>query len=219
MNILIKFPTRNRKDKFFKVLNLYYDLLSDLNKTNFLITIDEDDIGMNESSVLSSLDELPNLTYKVGKSKNKIDAVNRDIVTENWDILLLASDDMIPKVKGYDEIIREKMIESFPDTDGVLWFNDGNRSDLNTLSILGLKYYKRFNYIYYPGYKSLYADNEFMDVANILKKQKYFNETIIHHEHPEFGFGVKDQIHVLNSIDQTYDANLFYNRKDKNFEL
>ena len=52
-----------------------------------------------------------------------------------------------------------------------------------------------------------------------MKKQKYFNETIIHHEHPEFGFGVKDQIHVLNSIDQTYDANLFYNRKDKNFEL
>ena len=64
------------------------------------------------------------------------------------------------------------MTELYPNTDGVLWFNDGNQGNrLNTLCILGKKYYERFNYIYHPDYTSLWADNEFMDVANLLNKQ------------------------------------------------
>lgn len=219
MNILIKFPTRNRREKFFQVLDLYYNLLDDINKTEFLITIDEDDLSMNNQLTLDKLIQYKNLNFTVGTSENKIHAVNRDIVEKNWDILLLASDDMIPQVKGYDKIIRDKMSEFFPDTDGVLWFNDGNRKDLNTLSILGLKYYQRFNYIYYHGYKSLWADNEFMTVANLLNKQKFFDEVIIHHEHPDYGFGNRDDIHSLNSINDSYDRNLFISRKNRNFDL
>lgn len=219
MNILIKFPTRNRREKFFQVLDLYYNLLDDINKTEFLITIDEDDLSMNNQLTLDKLIQYKNLNFTVGTSENKIHAVNRDIVEKNWDILLLASDDMIPQIKGYDKIIRDKMSEFFPDTDGVLWFNDGNRKDLNTLSILGLKYYQRFNYIYYHGYKSLWADNEFMTVANLLNKQKFFDEVIIHHEHPDYGFGNRDDIHSLNSINDSYDRNLFISRKNRNFDL
>lgn len=219
MKILIKFPTKNRKDKFFDVLNLYYNLLDDIDSTEFLVTIDEDDLSMNNKDVLNKLSKYKNLNFTVGISNSKIHAVNRDIPTKNWDILLLASDDMIPQVKGYDKIIRDKMLEFFPDTDGVLWFNDGNRKDLNTLSILGIKYYQRFNYIYYHEYKSLWADNEFMTVANLLGKQKFFDEVIIHHEHPDYGFGFRDNIHSLNSINDNYDRNLFLNRKNKNFNL
>lgn len=220
MKILIKFPTRNRKDKFFTVLDQYYELLENISDIEFLITIDSDDITMNNDETLNKLKTYKNLKYDLGLSKNKIDAVNRGIINDNYDIILVASDDMIPKVKGYDNIIRLKMQELYPDTDGVLWFNDGNQGNrLNTLCILGKKYYQRFNYIYHPDYTSLWADNEFMDVASLLNKQTYFNEVIIRHEHPDVGFGQRDFVHFDNIKYDRIDNGIYNKRKQNNFYL
>lgn len=219
MKILIKFPTRNRKDKFFQVLDLYYQFASNLDKLEFLITLDSDDTSMNTPEVIKKLETYKNLKFVYGTSNNKIHAVNRDIEDSDWDIILLASDDMIPKEKGYDEHIRFNMSINYPDTDGILWYNDGNRKDLNTLCILGKKYYKRFNYIYHPDYKSLWADNEFMTVGNILKKQTFIDKVIIHHEHPDWGYGGRDVIHSLNTQHDRYDRDTFLRRQKINFEL
>jgi len=220
MKILVKFPTRNRKEKFFDVVQKYYDYATDKNNLEFLITLDDDDLSMNNDEVRLKLNSYKNLKYIFGQSDNKIHAVNRDIEDYNWDIILLASDDMIPVQLGYDEVIRNKMKEFYPDTDGVLWFNDGFQGNkLNTLCILGKKYYQRFNYIYYPEYKSTWCDNEFMDVANILKKQKYFHNIIIKHEHPDWGYGKMDEIHQKNHGNLMYDMTLYNKRKQNNFNL
>jgi hypothetical protein len=221
MKILIKFPTRGRTFKFFNVLKNYYTMCDDLDNIKFLITLDTDDKLMNQPGVIDMFKEYKNLTYIYGESKSKIDAINRDIdIDDDWDIILLASDDMVPKVKGYDTIIRNKMNELYPDTDGVLWFNDGNQGDrLNTLCILGKKYYKRFNYIYNPEYKSVWSDNEFMDVANLLGKQTYFNDVIIRHEHPDVGFGQRDTIHFDNIKNESIDKDVYLKRKSINFGL
>jgi hypothetical protein len=220
MKILIKFPTRGRRDKFFNVLDIYYQLATNLNNIEFQITIDTNDESMNNYNVLEKLKTYKNLNYDLGISKNKIDAVNRDLIVGDWDIILLGSDDMIPKVKGYDDIIRNKMTELYPDTDGVLWFNDGNQGNrLNTLCILGKKYYERFNYIYHPDYTSLWADNEFMDVANLLNKQTYFNDIIIRHEHPDVGFGQRDFVHFDNIKFDYIDKSIYIKRKENNFGL
>lgn len=220
MKILIKFPTRGRRDKFFNVLDVYYQLSENIDNIEFQITIDTDDESMNNYNVLEKLKTYKNLKYDLGFSKNKIDAVNRGIINDNYDIILVASDDMIPKVKGYDNIIRLKMQELYPDTDGVLWFNDGNQGNrLNTLCILGKKYYERFNYIYHPDYTSLWADNEFMDVANLLNKQTYFNDIIIRHEHPDVGFGQRDFVHFDNIKFDYIDKGIYIKRKENNFGL
>lgn len=220
MKILIKFPTRGRRDKFFNVLDIYYQLAENVDNIEFQITIDTDDESMNNYNVLEKLKTYKNLKYGLGLSKNKINAVNRDITIGDWDIILLASDDMIPKIKGYDNIIRNYMRELYPDTDGVIWFNDGNQGNrLNTLCILGKKYYKRFNYIYHPDYTSLWADNEFMDVANLLNKQTYFNDIIIRHEHPDVGFGQRDFVHFDNIKFDYIDRDIYIKRKENNFGL
>jgi hypothetical protein len=102
----------------------------------------------------------------------------------------------------------------------VLWFNDGYQGDkLNTLCILGKKYYDRFGYIYHPEYKSVWCDNEFMDIANILEKQTYFSYVIIRHEHPDWGFGDNDEIHSANIRNGSHDSNLYNIRKTNNFGL
>lgn len=221
MKLLIKFPTRARSMKFFKVLDIYYSLLEDLDNTFFLITCDDDDLTMNNKTVKDMLSGYKNLKVIYDKSKSKIDAVNRDMnLAPEYDIILLASDDMIPQIKGYDNIIREDMEDNFPDTDGVLWYNDGFQKDkLNTLCILGKKYYERFNYIYYPEYKSTWSDNEFMDVANLLGRQVYFDDIIIKHEHPDWGFGSSDVIHNENVKNVSWDRQLFLNRKKIKFGL
>ena len=221
MKLLIKFPTRNRKNKFFKVLRQYQNLCENLDNTYFLITLDNDDESMNPSDVEDIFNTFKNVKVIYGTSNSKIHAVNRDIeLVNDWDIVLLASDDMTPKVKGYDNIIRNKMKEFYSDTDGILWFNDGHMGNkLNTLCILGKKYYDRFGYIYHPEYKSVWSDNEFMLVGNILGKQTYFEQVIIEHEHPDWGYGNRDEIHQNNSKNENQDKLLFTKRKDNNFYL
>lgn len=219
MKLLIKFPTRNRPEKFLKALDKYYRFLKD-KSTMFIVSCDNDDEMMKQEHIIEAIKQYDNVKLFFGDNKTKIEAVNANLENEQFDILLLASDDMIPMVQNYDEIIKEKMIEYYPDTDGVLWFNDGFQGNkLNTLSILGKKYYDRFGYIYYPKYKSVWCDNEFMDVANILNKQTYFDDVIIKHEHPDWGYGNRDVIHTLNSINVNEDMTLYNERKKINFNL
>ena len=58
-----------------------------------------------------------------------------------------------------------------------------------------------------------------MSVANILNKQKYFEQTIIKHEHPDYGFGNRDFIHSDNQKNESSDKKIFEIRKSKNFDL
>jgi hypothetical protein len=221
MKLLIKFPTRGRKTKFFTVLKEYQRLCEDIDNTFFLITLDDDDKEMNSAEVFDIFGTFKNVKFVYGNSHSKVHAINRDIeMINDWDIVLLASDDMTPKVKGYDNVIRDKMKEHYPDTDGILWFNDGHQGNrLNTLCILGKKYYDRFNYIYYPEYKSVWSDNEFMEIGKILGKQTYFDEVIIEHEHPDWGYGKRDVIHQINHTNENHDRNLYVTRKSNNFYL
>jgi len=221
MKLLIKFPTRGRKEKFFEVLNKYYEYLENLDNTKFLITCDNDDLTMNNDEVKKLFNTYKNLEVIYGVSKTKVDAVNRDMdKSGEYDIILLASDDMIPQIHGYDNIVREKMKEYYPDTDGVLWFSDGyQKNKLNTLCILGKKYYERFDYIYQPNYKSCWCDNEFMEVSKILNKCTYFDTIIIKHEHPDWGFGKRDKVHQLNHINFIYDRTIFQKRREIGFQL
>ena len=221
MKLLIKCPTRGRKNKFLQTLKKYQDSLSQKNDVHFLVSMDEDDTEMNNDIVRAVLSSYKNLQFHYSPSVSKVEAVNRDMdKISNWDIVLLASDDMIPQVVGFDEIIINKMKEFYPDTDGVLFFNDGYMKDkLNTLCILGKNYYDRFGYIYNPEYKSVYCDNEFMEVANILNKQTYIDEIIIKHEHPDWGFGKRDKIHQENFNNLNFDMTLYNKRKENNFYL
>jgi hypothetical protein len=225
MRLLIKFPSRARPDKFKYALYNYISKCKNKQDICFLFTFDEDDLTMNNPEMKEEISEMCGSIehYAMyGKSENKIDAINRDLKGFwHWHILLLASDDMIPVVKGYDEIIREKMKIHYADTDGVLWFNDGYAGDrLNTLVCMGNTYYQRFKFIYNPIYKSFYCDNEFMDVANKLKKQTYFNDTIIQHQHPLNTAGVQeDDLYRQNQKYWNDDERTYYHRKQYKYDL
>ena len=211
MKILIKFPTRNRKEIFFNTLNRYYEYLDDLKNVNFVITCDKDDDSMNNKEVIKLLDGYKNLKYYFGNSKTKIEAVNNDIYNLDFDILLLASDDMIPQIKGYDTIIRNDMKKYYPNKDGILWYFDGFNKSVNTLSIMGVKYYKKNNYIYHPMYRSFFCDTEQTILAQKFKKITFIDNIIIKHVHPDN----TNELH--KSYDNTYKQNDGYDYDKKIF--
>lgn len=221
MKLLIKFPTRGRKEQFFSTFNKFHDLAI-TDDIAFLVSVDRSDEVMNNSEILETLSYYINTTVVVGESISKIDALNRDLddYENHWDIVLLAADDTVPCVLGYDKKIIDAMKTHYPDTDGVLFFNDGFWGrQLNTQCILGKRYYERFGYVYHPGYKYVWCDNDFMQLADLLGKQTYFDQVIIKHEHPSFASGKTDIVHIKNEEYDQIDKKFFEDRKSRLFEI
>lgn len=218
--LLIKFPTRQRPEKFFQVLNMYYENIADIENVHFLINCDSDDVTMNNKAVIDRLSTYKNLTLNFADNSTKIEAINHLPKQKiDFDILLLASDDMIPVKAGFDVIIIEEMKRFYPLFDGVLWFFDGFTKKLNTLPIVGIEYFKKFNYIYHSSYKSFWCDNEFMEVAQRLGKQKFIDLCIILHQHPLNSHYQKDSLYIKNDQFGYIDHQNYLKRKLINFGL
>ena len=157
-------------------------------------------------------------------NRNKIEACNANMseIDWEWDIVVLVSDDMIPQIRGYDDIIRNEFLAGFPDTNGILWANDGCQGDkLNTLCIFGREFFMRQGYIYNPEYKSLFCDTELTDQCRNEYKSicRYIPYCIIRHEHP--GTGFKQSMDKLYEINQKYwneDMYTYIRRKTYSYE-
>ncbi len=222
MKILVKFPTRERPTQFMKMLSNYIALSEDPANVHYLITLDSNDPRIHTYKAMLDEQNYENVKYVIGFSKGKIHACNRDMEhAGEWDIVMLASDDMVPQVQGWDTILRLEMLQFHPDTDGVLFHNDGYLGrKLNTMCILGRKYFERFKTIYNTEYKSLWCDNEFTEVADILGRQTYFEQCLFKHEHFSTNAAVKAD--DLMSKNQTFfysDKKIYQTRKLKNFDL
>ena len=216
MKLLIKFPTRGRREVFQNTFESYYSMLSGKHEVEFRISMDVDDKVMNRDDVWSFLDEKKNITYCYGENTCKVGAINANMDGAEFDVLLLASDDMIPQVHGYDDIIITKMQEHFPEMDGALHFNDGRAAEaLCTLSIMGKKMYDRFGYIYHPQYTSLWCDNEFHEVCHSWGKMKYVDNIII--KHAWVDATGSDNLHQRNESFHDADKIVYTARKNAGF--
>ena len=226
--ILFKFATRSRADKFFEGLDNILEKVADKKNFCILVSADADDLAMNNKETIEKLKSYlvrfpENIIIKFGLSKNKVDAINRDVneIKDrfNFDILINTSDDMRFVVDGFDNTIRENFNNIFPDTNGNIFFNDGYvRDAISTMSIIGRAYYDKFNYIYHPSYKSLWCDNEYTEVAKKENKIQYFNEILYKHLHPSnIGGFIDEQLRLTESFSKEDFAN-YEKRKLSNFK-
>lgn len=156
----------------------------------YIISMDRDDDTMNNDPVRNRLDAIiaggADLKYFYGDSKTKIEAINADMdkASDDWDMVFNGQDDMIPTSDGYDDVMLTRLFELFPDTDGAVWLNDQYMGyDENcTIVAAGRKYYERFGYLYYPGYDSVFADNEYTEVGKALGKLVYVSDRVVKHD-------------------------------------
>jgi hypothetical protein len=218
MKLLLKFPTRARPEKFKQTFDKYRSLLSGKHEIEWCISCDADDRTMNNARIIQHLRGVPNLFIYFGNSKTKIQAINADmsLTSQDWQTILLISDDMIPQAQDFDDIIARHMTAAFPDFDGALHFNDGRAGEkLNTLVCMGRKLYEQFGYIYHPQYKSLWCDNEFTDVTRRDGKSHYVDDTIIKHQWVDYTG--KDLLHKRNEGFYGTDKATYEKRKAAGF--
>ena len=218
MKILFKYTTRSRRSNFLRGYDSILNKIANREDYHILISVDKDDQSMFPLPVLDG-----NYTFVVGNSKNKIDAINRDLneFDYDWDILINMSDDMIFTKKGFDDIIRA---EFYKDFNQYLHFNDGNqKSNVCTMHIVGREYYDRFKYIYHPDYISLWSDVENDIVAKQLGCYKYMGDNLklFRHLHPAWGLAPQDALSIKTEDRALWVADeiTFNKRKINNFGL
>lgn len=219
MKILVQFPTYGRPEKFLRVFMTYVSMCSVYNEIFFNINCDASDLSMTDPSIQERIKHIvssfnkSNVDYAIyyDRDTSKISAINDHIDGQDFDVVVCASDDMVPKIHSWDIYIEKAMNLYFPNLDGCIHFNDGNTGDeLITFSILGRKLYQHFGYIYHPDYKSLYCDNEFTEAVKKLDKVAYFNEVLFSHQHWSIE-GTENH----NQIDIAVHKTLHYSDRDK----
>jgi hypothetical protein len=186
--LLIKYPTRSRPQKFINNIERYIETSS--SKIRFVISMDTDDATMNNPEMIEYLksknSDRISLEFFFGPSNGKIAAINRDIPTDDWDILIATADDMEP-FPFWDKIITEDFKGDFSkalnyNTDPRLEEQGKDFSSLITLSIIGRKLYDNFGYIYHPDYVAEYCDNEQTIVLEKMGVLQHINKRPVIHK-------------------------------------
>lgn len=217
MNLLINFATRQRPKRFLEVLDMYVSRLTSIDY-KILVSADCDDLLMNNNGMIASIYQRQNCYVRFADNKTKIEAINAHVGDMDWQVLLNASDDMIPTERGYDDIIRFYMQHCFPQGDGCLWFYDGKQARTCTLSLMDRKYFERDGYVYHPSYKTEYCDNEFTEVALKRERMVYIPQTIVSHENYSVGGKFqRDELDRKNKSLKKQDKINYLQRKSLNF--
>lgn len=217
--IIYNFPTRGRPEKFFTAL-ANIKLMSANENYEFCIKLDKDDqflpeylVGLKKLELLSSV--------SIGDSNSKVDAINRDIPKDDWDILINMSDDILWTVWNFDDIIRADIEEDcflhYPEPFADRQCAIQNKPPISVVSIMDRVYFERFGYVYHSSYKSLWCDNEATECARNLKKHKWVNKIIFSHEHPQAGKTKMDEQYRRTESFYKSDMINFNRRRSRGF--
>lgn len=199
--LLVRMPTRSRPVQALEVLAKYRAMAGA--PVAIEVVIDEDDASMLNAPVLRRLHAL-GCVVTVGNHKSKVQACNAGRVDE-WDILLLASDDMVPVVDGYAARVLDLFEQHWPHLDGAIYQDDGfQHANLCTLPIIGRRFYEQFGYVYHPEYQSLFCDTEQQRLWSAMGRLVYVDEALIEHRHHVAQKSQNDALYLRN--DALWDA-------------
>jgi len=226
MQFLMKFPIAKRVQPFFYCLDLWLNKASGNHPMRWVISMDRGDPQLDTPAIRKRLREEyigqrgvdMQFFYNDG-IRDKIDAVNANRKAEGeFEIGVLVSDDMHPVTDGYDEVIVQDMQKFYPDLFGALNYADGitkPHQKCCMLTIAGKPLLDWLGDWYYPGYKSVYADNELTHVCrDQLGVMQEIHRVIVKHNH---GGDKRDPLAKQNAAYNNHDARMFKRRMARGF--
>lgn len=221
--ILFKFPSRSRPERLLSSLRSIIEMTHDKHLFHVFLCLDSDDPSRPlYELILTQLTNLSSvLTINYGVSHSKIHAINRVIPAEiSYDIIINWSDDMKATVYGFDIMIKKKFYDAFPEGDGFLHMSDQDAKEAcPVLYIADKKYFERDGYIYFPGYKSLWCDNESKAVAILRERYSFCPDIVYNHLQPAYGHLPADELWHEQQSYWNQDEALFKEREKNNFYL
>jgi Glycosyl transferase family 2 len=213
--LAIKIVTRGNPEHFFSALDSYATKLSGSILHHFIITCDRNDPSMYNQDVITRLQQYPHLSLFFVDNATQVEAYNSNL-EQPFDVILIASDTVIPVSHGYDARIMSIMLSSFPDYDGILHFNNEHDQQAHIFA-LGKKYYDRFGYLYNPSYTHTYFQQELTLVAKILRKEKICNKPVLFFNRS--GHILSQYSDWKKEDDKNDDAKLFLQRRSLQFDI
>lgn len=223
--LLVKFPTRQRPDRFRTALELLVKHAARPQDIHFLFTLDNNDplIEQVEAALVETAAKgvAINCTVIHGESTGKINAVNRDLPEFDlpWKTVIVASDDM-HATPAWDRWAIDAMAHYYPDGDGYVWFGDGFQKDICTVPLMGRAEYDRLGYIYNPLYQSVFADDEQTHAAFARGKMTKIDHVLFRHDHPAWNNALKpDALYRRNEAPAVWahDEAIYRQRKAAGF--
>jgi hypothetical protein len=203
--ILIKIPTLRRPIQLINCIESFKNQCNNLD--NIKIIISADNLDELTKSIKNQILQYNFIKLCFGNYKNKIDAYNSNLENTDFDVLVLASDDMVVVKNNYDIVISNYMNSYFPDTDGCLWFDTGEGNNItNTITIIGKKLFEKIKPIYNPRYLAYFCDDEFTQKCIKLGKIVRIEDCLIKHN-------ISPHLQMHN--DSTYLKSLKYSIIDK----
>jgi len=205
--LLVRMATRSRPEQALEVLTKYRSMAGI--PVTIEVVIDEDDETMMTAPMLQRLHALE-CVVTVGRHKNKVEACNAGRVSD-FDVLLLASDDMVPVKDGYAARVLAAMGEHWPFLDGAIYFDDGHQhANLVTLPVMGRRFYEQCgSFVYHTSYQSLFCDTEQQDLWSLMGRLHYVDEVIIEHRHHVWGKSSNDALYRRNDALYNADKEIF----------
>lgn len=221
--LLVKFPTRERPERFAAALDLLIAGCWHPDRVHFLFTLDRNDPAAltNERIIQLRCWNVVPCSVVIGASASKIDAVNRDIpgFEYDWRTILVASDDMLAR-DAWDVWAHDAMRHYYPDGDGCVWFSDGHQHHICTIPCMGRTYYDRFGYIYNPIYRSVFADDEQTHQATAMGRMTRLDHVLMEHDHPAWNNAIRpDELYRRNESSATWamDERTYHIRRKAGF--
>lgn len=206
--ISIVHPSRGRPEQSFNTLQRWV-WKAGIKDLEIIISLDSDDVTLPH---YQSLYRGYNLL--IGPNTCSVQAINAAARLTNGDIIVVVSDDQDPtaqwalRIMRYTEGRKDWVMKTF----------DGLQPKIITQPIMDRVYYQRDGYVYYPGYKHLFADREFTDVATI--RQRVITKNIrLPHRHHSILKKKPDECYQRSGATYEEGKRLYQSRKQINFGL
>lgn len=181
-------PTRNRLKMCEQAVNNWISNFSfiEKDKLEYILSLDYSDKELDNYKQLAKKHLL---SITINDNTCCVEAANNGAKLATGDIIILVSDDFY-SFEGWNLELKKLFKENTPQ---IFQINDSITKDIITLPIMTMKAYKELNYIYYPEYKSIYADNDLRLVAEVKNYLVDATHLVFKHKHWINGCVKKDE--------------------------
>lgn len=225
MNFSIIHPSRSRPDMAITTAMKWINNMGAAHQFEYILSLDNDDPDLEKYEKLFRKHMLGRrLTILTGENKNVVQAMNAGAKASHFgEVLICTSDDMDPPFE-WGSMMFHNIDPDLPEALQVNHLNPDikEETDILCLPILTRKLYDILQYVYYPEYSGIYADD---DLARLCLSQGWLRKNfklIFPHIHWSIDSKVKkDQTHMRHDNPQgwTLGKKVLEKRKRTGFGL
>lgn len=203
MKLLIKYPCRSRFSMLKKNLKQLNNNIVN-SETKILLSIDKDDNSIYDNDKLIEIKPyINNVKVMLSNSFNKINALNRDLDSLDWDYVLFVTDYIEIIKKGFDDSILKQLENSknYPAEKTALKLGSKNNNGIekNYIYVVPYTFYCENKYVFNP----VLMGNFHYELLEYEIKKEYqlitdsITENAIHkYVHPKWGYYEKDELNM-----------------------